>query len=139
LGGVSDYFALNNQTGAIMIDQSIDFNKSIGIKIKNRRLELKLTQSKLAKRINVTFQQIQKYEKGSNGTSAYRLWEISKALRVSMSYFFPTPMLPNFTIVTHEEILQDKNLNLSPKHWIEKKKDRSLEEPLVLTKEMEVK
>lgn len=122
-----------------MIDQSIDFNKSIGIKIKNRRLELKLTQSKLAKRINVTFQQIQKYEKGSNGTSAYRLWEISKALRVSMSYFFPTPMLPNFTIVTHEEILQDKNLNLSPKHWIEKKKDRSLEEPLVLTKEMEVK
>lgn len=122
-----------------MKDQSIDFNKSIGIKIKNRRLELKLTQSKLAKRINVTFQQIQKYEKGSNGTSAYRLWEISKALRVSMSYFFPTPMLPNFTIVTHEEILQDKNLNLSPKHWIEKKKDRSLEEPLVLTKEMEVK
>ena len=122
-----------------MIDQSIDFNKSIGIKIKNRRLELKLTQSKLAKRINVTFQQIQKYEKGSNGTSAYRLWEISKALRVSMSYFFPTPMLPNFTTVTHEEILQDKNLNLSPKHWIEKKKDRSLEEPLVLTKEMEIK
>lgn len=122
-----------------MIDQSIDFNKLIGIKIKNRRLELKLTQSKLAKRINVTFQQIQKYEKGSNGTSAYRLWEISKALRVSMSYFFPTPMLPNFTTVSHEEILQDKNLNLSPKHWIEKKKDRSLEEPLVLTKEMEVK
>ena len=122
-----------------MIDQSIDFNKSIRIKIKNRRLELKLTQSKLAKRINVTFQQIQKYEKGSNGTSAYRLWEISKALRVSMSYFFPTPMLPNFTTVTHEEILQDKNLNLSPKHWIEKKKDRSLEEPLVLTKEMEIK
>ena len=122
-----------------MIDQSIDFNKSIGIKIKNRRLELKLTQSKLAKRINVTFQQIQKYEKGSNGTSAYRLWEISKALRVSMSYFFPTPMLPNFTTVTNEEILQDKNLNLSPKHWIEKKKDRSLEEPLVLTKEMEIK
>ena len=108
-----------------MIDQSIDFNKSIGIKIKNRRLELKLTQSKLAKRINVTFQQIQKYEKGSNGTSAYRLWEISKALRVSMSYFFPTPMLPNFTTVTHEEILQDKNLNLK--------------EPLVLTKEMEIK
>ena len=122
-----------------MKDQSFDFNKSIGIKIKNRRLELKLTQSKLAKRINVTFQQIQKYEKGSNGTSAYRLWEISKALRVSMSYFFPTPMLPNFTTVTHEEILQDKNLNLSPKHWIEKKKDRSLEEPLVLTKEMEIK
>ena len=56
-----------------------------------------------------------------------------------MTYFFPTPMLPNFTTVTHEEILQDKNLNLSPSHWIEKKNDRSLEEPLVLTKEMEIK
>tara|TARA_A100001518_G_C1176948_1_gene26427 strand:- start:80 stop:448 length:369 start_codon:yes stop_codon:yes gene_type:complete len=122
-----------------MINTQTEFNKSIGIKIKKRRLELKKTQTWLAKKINVTFQQIQKYEKGSNGTSAYRLWEISKALRVSMTYFFPTPMLPNFTTVTHEEISQDKNLNLSPKHWIEKKKDRSLEEPLVLTKEMEIK
>ena len=122
-----------------MINTQTEFNRSIGIKIKKRRLELKKTQTWLAKKINVTFQQIQKYEKGSNGTSAYRLWEISKALRVSMSYFFPTPMLPNFTTVTHEEILQDKNLNLSPKHWIEKKNDRSLEEPLILTKEMEIK
>ena len=122
-----------------MIDAQNDFNKSIGIKIKKRRLELNKTQTWLAKKIGVTFQQIQKYEKGGNGTSAYRLLQISLALRVSMSYFFPTPMLPNFTTVTHEEILQDKNLNLSPKHWIEKKKDRSLEEPLVLTKEMEIK
>ena len=122
-----------------MITSQSDFNKSIGVKIKKRRLELKKTQTWLAKKINVTFQQIQKYEKGMNGTSAFRLLQISFALKVSMSYFFPTPMLPNFTTVTHEEILQDKNLNLSPKHWIEKKNDRSLEEPLVLTKEMEIK
>ncbi|WP_290943191.1 helix-turn-helix transcriptional regulator, partial [Hyphomonas sp.] len=106
-------------------EDNIIFNQSLGKKIKSRRLELKKTQTWLAKKLGVTFQQIQKYEKGSNGTSAYRLWEISKALRVSMSYFFPTPMLPNFTTVTHEEILQDKNLNLK--------------EPLVLTKEMEIK
>jgi transcriptional regulator with XRE-family HTH domain len=130
-----------------MINTQTEFNKSIGIKIKKRRLELKKTQTWLAKKINVTFQQIQKYEKGSNGTSAYRLLQISLALRVSMTYFFPTPMLPNFTTVTHEEILQDKNLNLSPKHFFrneltpnsENKKDRSLEEPLILTKEMEIK
>ena len=122
-----------------MINTQTEFNKSIGIKIKKRRLELKKTQTWLAKKINVTFQQIQKYEKGSNGTSAYRLLQISLALRVSMTYFFPTPMLPNFTTVTHEEILQDKNLNLSAEYWTEKKKDRSSEEPLVLTKEMEVK
>tara|TARA_R100000734_G_C3263660_1_gene61586 strand:- start:135 stop:545 length:411 start_codon:yes stop_codon:yes gene_type:complete len=135
LGGVSDYSAHNNQTGAKMENMSFDFNKSIGIKIKKRRIELKKTQTWLAKKINVTFQQIQKYEKGINGTSAWRLYHISLALRVSMSYFFPTPMLPNFTMVTHEEILQDKNLNLSPKHWIEKKEK---EDPLVLTKEMEI-
>ena len=122
-----------------MINTQTEFNKSIGIKIKKRRLELKKTQTWLAKKINVTFQQIQKYEKGSNGTSAFRLLQISLALRVSMTYFFPTPILPNFTTVTHEEILQDKNLDLSAEYWIEKKKDRSLEEPLVLTKEMEIK
>ena len=71
-----------------MIDQSIDFNKSIGIKIKNRRLELKLTQSKLAKRINVTFQQIQKYEKGTNGVSSISLLQLSNYLKVPITYFF---------------------------------------------------
>ena len=108
-----------------MINTQTEFNKSIGIKIKKRRLELKKTQTWLAKKIGVTFQQIQKYEKGGNGTSAFRLLQISLALRVSMTYFFPTPMLPNFTTVTHEEILQDKDLNLK--------------EPLILTKEMEIK
>ena len=47
-----------------------NFNKHLGNKLKLRRLALGLTQTKVAKAINVTFQQIQKYEKGTNGVSS---------------------------------------------------------------------
>ena len=46
-----------------------DFNKHLGNMLKMRRLALGLTQTKVAKAINVTFQQIHKYEKGINGVS----------------------------------------------------------------------
>ena len=64
------------------------FNISVGQKIKSRRLELKKTQSWLAKKIGVTFQQVQKYEKGSNGTNLFNLKQIADALQVSVLYFF---------------------------------------------------
>ena len=53
-----------------------------------RRLSLGLTQSKVANAINVTFQQIQKYEKGTNGVSSSRLIQLSKYLKVPVTYFF---------------------------------------------------
>ena len=71
-----------------------NFNKHLGNKLKLRRLALGLTQTKVAKAINVTFQQIQKYENGSNRISASRLYEISQILSVEPSFFFqglPTP------------------------------------------------
>lgn len=72
-----------------MLNEDVrQFNLSVGKKIKTRRLELKKTQSWLAKKIGVTFQQIQKYEKGSNGTNAFNLKEIAYALQVSILYFF---------------------------------------------------
>ena len=64
------------------------FNLSVGQKIKSRRLELKKTQTWLAKKIGVTFQQVQKYEKGSNGTNLFNLKQIADALQVSVLYFF---------------------------------------------------
>ena len=64
------------------------FNLSVGQKIKSRRLELKKTQTWLAKKIGVTFQQVQKYEKGSNGTNLFNLKQIADALKVSVLYFF---------------------------------------------------
>ena len=66
----------------------VNFNKHLGGKLKLRRLTLGLTQTKVAKAINVTFQQIQKYEKGTNGVSAIRLLQLSNYLKVPINYFF---------------------------------------------------
>ena len=65
-----------------------NFNKHLGGKLKLRRLALGLTQTKVAKAINVTFQQIQKYEKGTNGVSSIRLLQLSNYLKVPINYFF---------------------------------------------------
>ena len=72
-----------------MLNEDVrQFNLSVGKKIKTRRLELKKTQSWLAKKIGVTFQQVQKYEKGSNGTNLFNLKQMADALQVSVLYFF---------------------------------------------------
>ena len=65
-----------------------NFNKHLGNKLKLRRLALGLTQTKVAKAINVTFQQIQKYEKGTNGVSSIRLLQLATYLKVPVNYFF---------------------------------------------------
>ena len=65
-----------------------NFNKHLGGKLKLRRLALGLTQTKVAKAINVTFQQIQKYEKGTNGVSSIRLLQLANYLKVPINYFY---------------------------------------------------
>ena len=65
-----------------------NFNKHLGNMLKMRRLALGFTQTKVAKAINVTFQQIQKYEKGINGVSSIRLLQLSNYLKVPINYFF---------------------------------------------------
>ena len=65
-----------------------NFNKHLGKKLKLKRLALGLTQTKVAKAINVTFQQIQKYEKGTNGVSSIRLLQLANYLKVPVNYFF---------------------------------------------------
>ena len=65
-----------------------NFNNHLGRKLKMRRLSLGLTQTKVAEAINVTFQQIQKYEKGTNGLSSARLMQVSQFLKVPITYFY---------------------------------------------------
>ena len=65
-----------------------NFNVHLGGKLRLRRLALGLTQTKVAQAINVTFQQIQKYEKGTNGVSSIRLLQLSNYLKVPINYFF---------------------------------------------------
>lgn len=60
----------------------------VGKRIKTRRLVRGWTQDELAKAVDLSFQQVQKYERGSNRVSAGRLYELSKALNVPIQYFF---------------------------------------------------
>ena len=117
-----------------------NFNKHLGGKLKLRRLALGLTQTKVAKAINVTFQQIQKYEKGTNGVSSIRLLQLSNYLKVPINYFFedfseylinvekskesPMTVNYNFLVKLYNELnsdqkikfnknLQSSNLNIS--------------------------
>jgi transcriptional regulator with XRE-family HTH domain len=65
-----------------------NFNTHLGKKLRMRRLSLGLTQTKVAQAINVTFQQIQKYEKGTNGVSSSRLLQLSQFLKVPIIHFY---------------------------------------------------
>jgi transcriptional regulator with XRE-family HTH domain len=60
----------------------------VGLRIKLRRKELRISQERLADRIGVTFQQVQKYERAGNRVSASKLWEIARALKAPIAYFF---------------------------------------------------
>jgi len=60
----------------------------VGARIRLRRTLLGISQSTLAETLGLTFQQVQKYEKGTNRVSASRLVDIARALDVSISYFF---------------------------------------------------
>lgn len=60
----------------------------VGNRVRQRRRLLGMTQQKLADSVRIRFQQIQKYESGTNRISASRLWTLAKALDVPVAYFF---------------------------------------------------
>ena len=60
-----------------------------GSRVRVRRLELGLSQTALANELGVTFQQVQKYEKGTNRIGASRLHAMARVLGVPVTYFFP--------------------------------------------------
>lgn len=60
----------------------------VGKRIRLRRTLLGYSQQFMARKLGLTFQQIQKYEKGGNRVGASRLWDISKVLKVPMDFFF---------------------------------------------------
>jgi len=66
----------------------------VGARLRLRRTLLGLSQEKLGEAVGITFQQLQKYERGSNRISASRLYNLSQVLGVPVSYFFddmPSP------------------------------------------------
>lgn len=63
-------------------------DRHVGSRLRLRRKELKISQTVLGDRLGITFQQIQKYELGSNRIGASRLWNTAQALGVPVGYFF---------------------------------------------------
>ncbi|MBK8198097.1 MAG: helix-turn-helix domain-containing protein [Acidobacteria bacterium] len=82
-------------------------DRVVGQRIRWRRRELKLTQERLGELLELTFQQVQKYEKGVNRVSAGRLYEIAGVLGVPISYFFEGA--EEFLEAEHAEFAEDED------------------------------
>ena len=63
-------------------------DKHVGSRVRMRRMMLGMSQEKLGDALGLTFQQVQKYEKGTNRIGASRLQQISHILQVPVSFFF---------------------------------------------------
>src|SRR5712692_9973126 len=71
-------------------------DKHVGSRVRMRRLMLSMSQEKLGDALGLTFQQVQKYEKGTNRIGASRLQHISHTLQVPVAFFFEgAPNLPS--------------------------------------------
>jgi len=66
-------------------------NQQIGFRLRRTRTKRGLTQQKLGHQLGVSFQQIQKYEKGIDGLSAAKLMRLARILRVNINYFYEPP------------------------------------------------
>jgi transcriptional regulator with XRE-family HTH domain len=63
-------------------------DKHVGSRVRMRRMMINLSQEKLGERLGITFQQIQKYEKGTNRIGASRLHQIASVLGVPVEFFY---------------------------------------------------
>jgi transcriptional regulator with XRE-family HTH domain len=70
-------------------------DKHVGKRVRMRRMMLSMSQTSLASALGLTFQQVQKYEKGANRIGASRLQQIANTLQVPISFFFEGPLRPN--------------------------------------------
>ena len=111
-----------------------NFNKHLGQKLKLRRLALGLTQTKVAKAINVTFQQIQKYEKGTNGVSSIRLLQLANYLKLPVNYFFED--FPEYQ--TNLEKTQEGHMNVNYNFLVKLYKELSNDQKIKFSKSLQL-
>ena len=76
------------RTSKATVEKARAIDRLVGGQLRKRRIELGLTQLSVAEAIGVTFQQIQKYERGSNRIVASRLYDLANTLEVPLEYFF---------------------------------------------------
>jgi len=86
--GVSATTSPERRVGRPKLDIPNPIDAHVGSRIRLRRTLLGMSQEKLGEAINLTFQQVQKYERGANRVSASKLWILSTILDVPVSFFF---------------------------------------------------
>ena len=73
-------------------------DKHVGSRVRMRRMMLSMSQEKLGDALGLTFQQVQKYEKGTNRVGASRLQQIAQILQVPVAFFFEgAPHAPGYS------------------------------------------
>ncbi len=85
----------------------------VGARIRLRRTLLGMSQEKLGDAVGLTFQQIQKYEKGTNRVSASRLYQFGQTLNVPVSFFFDGLDSPSIGPVTDDRLMLETARALS--------------------------
>tara|TARA_R110002051_G_scaffold318935_1_gene402130 strand:- start:542 stop:925 length:384 start_codon:yes stop_codon:yes gene_type:complete len=92
-------------------DDQLIFTKIVGLQLKKIRLIKGYTQTRVAKAINITFQQIQKYERGTNEVKSINLKKLSEFFNVSFDYWIKPILDANLTFITkrRENVFAIKN------------------------------
>ncbi|MEX6505812.1 helix-turn-helix domain-containing protein [Jiella sp. M17.18] len=92
-----------------------DIDRQIAARIRIARLESGLSQEKLAEALGITFQQVQKYEKGMNRVSAGRLREIADTLGRDITWFFEEmPSFESYPTLSKADLRMLRNLKALP-------------------------
>ncbi len=86
------------------LNEANPIDRHVGARIRMRRKILGVSQEKLADSLSLTFQQVQKYEKGANRVSASKLYEIAAALQTQVSYFFDGLADPSVEVDEDSEV-----------------------------------
>jgi transcriptional regulator with XRE-family HTH domain len=106
-------------TNATVRDGPHPIDLHVGLRLRMRRKEMRITQERLAETLGLTFQQVQKYERGANRISASRLWEIARMLNAPISYFFEglaspdDPDAPPVSSTAQQFLMGDEGLELA--------------------------
>ncbi|CAK02388.1 transcriptional regulator [Bartonella tribocorum CIP 105476] len=96
-----------SQPVGTMQSQNLNIDLLVGKRIRLRRKRLKMSQTTLGNALGISFQQVQKYEKGLNRVSAGRLMEISDILNVPISFFYADIITKQHALSSHDEIISN--------------------------------
>ncbi len=100
-------------------EQLKKIDRHVGQQLRKARILRDMSQEDLATAINLTFQQVQKYERGMNRLSASRMYQISKILRVKPAYFFeglPEGEYEEIALITIEHMNLIKHYEAAPEN-----------------------